>query len=84
MLDHLRHEFQYWHPISLFSNGKDSISDLLDHQKNNLQSAFAADEYFLSNFNQKFQSTRKSLSLSEAMETFSADGLFRHSFYLIS
>lgn len=87
-LDHLRNEFQYWYPVDLRSSGKDLIPNHLTYAIFNHTAiwpdhpelwprAFRANGHLLLNSEKMSKSTGNFLTLVQAIEKFSADGLFR-------
>jgi leucyl-tRNA synthetase len=85
ILDHLRHEFQYWYPVNLHSSGKHSIPNHLTFSLYN-HTAIWPDHSelwpraFCTNSHLMINSTRMAIVndnfmiLSQAIEKFSADG----------
>ncbi|CAF3039179.1 unnamed protein product [Rotaria sp. Silwood2] len=68
-LDHLRNEFQYWYPINLHSSEKDLISNHLIYSLcNHIVIWPNHSEYWPRSF-------RNFITLLEAIEKFSADGI---------
>lgn len=85
-LDHLRHEFQYWYPVDLRSSGKDLIPNHLTYSLYNHTTiwpnhpelwprSFRANGHLLLNSEKMSKSTGNFLTLAQAIEKFSADGM---------
>ncbi|CAF4589633.1 unnamed protein product [Rotaria sp. Silwood1] len=85
-LDHLRSEFQYWYPVDLRSSGKDLIPNHLTYSLYNHTAiwpnhpelwprAFRANGHLLLNSEKMSKSTGNFLTLVQAIEKFSADGM---------
>jgi len=85
-LDHLRNEFRYWYPVSLRTSGKDLIPNHLTYAIYNhvaiwpkhpefWPKAFRANGHLLLNSEKMSKSTGNFLTLAEAIERFSADGM---------
>lgn len=85
-LDHLRNEFQYWYPVNLRTSGKDLIPNHLTYAIYNHVAiwpnhpeywprAFRANGHLLLNSEKMSKSTGNFMTLAEAIERFSADGL---------
>ncbi len=85
ILDHLRHEFQYWYPVDLRSSGKDLIPNHLTYTLYNHAAiwpkhpelwprSFRANGHLLLNADKMAKSTGNFLTLVQAIERFSADG----------
>ncbi|CAF2869881.1 unnamed protein product [Rotaria sp. Silwood2] len=85
-LDRLRNEFQYWYPVDLRSSGKDLIPNHLTYSIYNHTAiwpnhpelwprAFRANGHLLLNSEKMSKSTGNFLTLVQAIETFSADGM---------
>ncbi len=87
-LDHLRNEFQYWYPVDLRSSGKDLIPNHLTYSLYNHTAiwpkhpelwprSFRANGHLLLNSDKMSKSTGNFLTLVQAIEKFSADGLLK-------
>ncbi|CAF1339678.1 unnamed protein product [Rotaria sordida] len=85
-LDHLRNEFQYWYPINLYSSEKDLTSNhliysLCNHtaiwpnQPEYWPRSFRINGNLLLNSNTISESAGNFITLLEAIEQFSADGI---------
>ncbi|CAF3565723.1 unnamed protein product [Rotaria socialis] len=85
-LDHLRNEFQYWYPVDLRSSGKDLIPNHLTYSIYNHTAiwpnnpefwprSFRANGHLLLNSEKMSKSTGNFLTLVQAIEKFSADGM---------
>ncbi|CAF3799395.1 unnamed protein product [Rotaria sp. Silwood1] len=85
-LDRLRNEFQYWYPVDLRSSGKDLIPNHLTYSIYNHTAiwpnhpelwprAFRANGHLLLNSEKMSKSTGNFLTLAQAIEKFSADGM---------
>jgi len=85
-LDHLRNEFQYWYPVDLRSSGKDLIPNHLTYALYNHTAiwpnhpefwpkSFRANGHLLLNSEKMSKSTGNFLTLVQAIEKFSADGM---------
>lgn len=92
ILDQLRNEFQYWYPLDLHTTGKDLIPNHLTYSiyhhtaiwPNNPElwpRSFRANGLLLLNSKKMSKSTGNFLTLPQAIERFSADGLFSFFFY---
>ncbi|CAF0849547.1 unnamed protein product [Adineta steineri] len=86
-LDLLRNEFQYWYPVDLRSSGKDLIPNHLTYslynhvaiwpnqEENRWPEAFRAKGHLFLNGEKMSKSTGNFMTLIEAVERFSADGM---------
>ncbi|CAF4284580.1 unnamed protein product, partial [Adineta steineri] len=86
-LDRLRNEFQYWYPVDLRSSGKDLIPNHLTYslynhvaiwpnqEENRWPKAFRANGHLFLNGEKMSKSTGNFMTLIEAVERFSADGM---------
>ncbi|CAF3726768.1 unnamed protein product [Adineta steineri] len=86
-LDRLRNEFQYWYPGDLRSSGKDLIPNHLTYslynhvaiwpnqEENRCPKAFRANGHLFLNGEKMSKSTGNFMTLIEAVERFSADGM---------
>lgn len=85
-LDHLRNEFRYWYPVDLRTSGKDLIPNHLTYAIYNHSAiwpnhqefwprAFRANGHLLLNGDKMSKSTGNFLTLADAVERFSADGM---------
>ncbi|CAF2204260.1 unnamed protein product [Rotaria magnacalcarata] len=86
ILDQLRNEFQYWYPVDLRTSGKDLISNHLTYSIFNHTAiwpnhpelwprSFRANGHLLLNSEKMSKATGNFLTLIEAIEKFSADGM---------
>ncbi|CAF4201960.1 unnamed protein product, partial [Rotaria sordida] len=87
ILDCLRNEFQYWYPVDLRSSGKDLIPNhltfsLYNHvaiwpknEDNRWLKAFCANGHLFLNGEKMSKSTGNFMTLIQAIERFSADGM---------
>ncbi|CAF3923890.1 unnamed protein product [Rotaria sordida] len=87
ILDRLRNEFQYWYPVDLRSSGKDLIPNhltftLYNHvaiwpkkEDNRWPKAFRANGHLFLNGEKMSKSTGNFMTLIQAIERFSADGM---------
>lgn len=85
-LDQLRNEFQYWYPLDLRSSGKDLIPNHLTYslynhvaiwpkeEDNKWPKAFRGNGHLLLNGEKMSKSTGNFLTLTQAVERYSADG----------
>jgi leucyl-tRNA synthetase len=85
ILDHLRHEFQYWYPVDLHSSTKDSVTkhfifSLYNHTAiwpNHPElwpRAFCANSQLRINSSRMSRANNSFMTLAEAIDKFSADG----------
>ncbi|CAF1142501.1 unnamed protein product, partial [Didymodactylos carnosus] len=86
-LDILRNEFQYWYPVDLRTSGKDLIPNHLTYalynhcamwpneNDNKWPKAFRSNGHLLLNAEKMSKSTGNFLTLVQAVEKFSADGM---------
>ena len=85
-LNQLRDEFNYWYPVDLRVSGKDLIPNHLtyfifnhvaiwDKEKNKWPQSIRANGHLLLNGEKMSKSTGNFLTLKEAIEKFSADGV---------
>ncbi|CAF0956175.1 unnamed protein product [Rotaria sordida] len=87
ILDCLRNEFQYWYPVDLRSSGKDLIPNHLTfpfynhvaiwpkNEDNRWPKAFCANGHLFLNGEKMSKSTCNFMTLIQAIERFSADGM---------
>ena len=85
-LDQMKHEFEYWYPCDLRVSGKDLVPNHLTYYLYNHTAIWPSDEqkwpkgirangHLLLNKEKMSKSTGNFMTLSEAIETFSADGM---------
>ncbi|UJR23818.1 hypothetical protein I4U23_026794 [Adineta vaga] len=85
-LDHLRNEFRYWYPVDLRSSGKDLIPNHLTYALYNHAAiwpnnpeywpkSFRANGHLLLNAEKMSKSTGNFLTLVQAIDKYSADGM---------
>ncbi|EFN76201.1 Leucyl-tRNA synthetase, cytoplasmic [Harpegnathos saltator] len=86
VLDHMRHEFQYWYPVDLRVSGKDLVPNhftyfLYNHtamwpnEPEMWPQGIRANGHLLLNSTKMSKSEGNFLTLAEAVEKFSADGM---------
>ncbi|XP_037070028.1 leucine--tRNA ligase, cytoplasmic-like isoform X2 [Pollicipes pollicipes] len=86
LLDRMRREFQYWYPVDLRVSGKDLVPNHLTYymynhtalwadQPNMWPQAIRANGHLLLNSEKMSKSTGNFLTLQEAVDKFSADGM---------
>ena len=85
-LDNMKREFEYWYPCDLRVSGKDLVPNHLTYYLYNHTAIWPSDEkkwpkgirangHLLLNKEKMSKSTGNFMTLSEAIETFSADGM---------